>query len=196
MKIIGGEFKGRNIDMPRVTPSIRPTSDKVREALFNIIKDKVSGASVLDLFAGSGALGIEAFSRGAARVTFVDKNKRCTDIIKKNVSNLDGNTDNIKIFHSEAAKAIKKLNDSKMRFDLVFLDPPYYEDSLKKCLIYIDNYDILSRSALIICEHFKKDTVPAESGKITRIREYRYGDTVLSIYRRSGDEVGSISGDV
>lgn len=184
MKILGGELKGRNIEMPKGT-DIRPTPDKVREALFNIIRDKIKGAVVLDLFAGSGSFGIEALSRGAEIATFVDIQKRCIDSIRKNLSRLPLKKQSINIIQYDTLKSIKKLSDRKLRFDIVFLDPPYYGDWVKKCLITLDKYDILNSSSLIICEHFKKDIVPEKVERFKRIRQSRYGDTVLSFYKKN-----------
>lgn len=187
MKIIGGEFKGRRIDIPK-DEDVRPTSDKVREALFNIIKEKIRGSSVLDLFSGSGSLGIEALSWGASRVLFVDSRRSCIEVIKNNLKRLPIKQDNADVIRNDALKAIKKLSDTKIRFDLVFMDPPYYGDWIKKCLISLDKYDILNHSSLIICEHFKKDTVPEEAGHLKKMREKRYGDTVLTIYVSDGGD--------
>ena len=163
---------------------MRPTSDKVREALFNIIKDMIRGASVLDLFAGSGALGLEALSRGAERVTFVDSGNRCIHAIKKNVNTLQVNENHIEIIKDDVFRAIKKLSDSKIRFNIVFLDPPYYANVVKKCLIYLYNHDILYHSSFIICEHYKKDAIPNKIEDLEVSRQYRYGDTVLSVFKR------------
>lgn len=184
MKILGGELKGRRIEMPKGI-DIRPTSDKVREALFNIIKEKIVGASVLDLFAGSGAFGIEALSRGAQETTFVDIERRCIDRIKKNIGRLPIDAQKIRIYRDDALRAIKKLGDSKIRFNIIFLDPPYYKEWIKKCLISLDRYDILNNPSLVICEHFKKDIMPEEVGHLGMVRQSRYGDTVLTFYINS-----------
>jgi len=182
MKILSGEFKGRRIEIPKGA-EIRPTSDKVRESLFNIIKDRVVGASVLDLFAGSGSLGIEALSRGAENVIFIDLQKRCADTIKKNLGELQiAPGRKARVYHNDAFKAIKKLGDLKSRFDLIFLDPPYYGNMTRKCLIYIPNYDILKYSYLIVCEHFKKDLLPDKIECLVKSHQARYGDTVLTFY--------------
>jgi 16S rRNA (guanine(966)-N(2))-methyltransferase RsmD len=194
MKIIGGEFKGRHIDMPKGV-NIRPTSDKVREALFSIIGGRIRGAGFLELFAGSGAIGIEAISRGAGKTVFVDINNRCTGAIKKNIDSLSLDRSRIDIFKNDAIKAIKKLSDSKIRFDIVFLDPPYHSGLLRKCLLYLSNYVILNDSYLVICEHFKKEAMPQDAGSLKRRREAKYGDTVLTFYG-SGDENRGIPGDV
>ena len=196
MKIIGGEFRGRLIDMPAVK-DMRPTSDKVCEAIFNIISQKIAGASFLDLFAGSGAVGLEALSRGAADVTFVDIQKKCTASIEKSIASLSINKDTVNILKYDAIKAMEKLSDLKYRFDLIFLDPPYYGDWVKKCLINIERYDILKHSSLVICEHFKKDIVPESLGGFKLVRQKRYGDTVLSFYQQDrGNEAGSIPRDI
>jgi len=183
MKIIAGEYKGRHIDMPRGA-DIRPTSDKVREALFNIMMDKVAGSCVLDLFAGSGAFGIEALSRGAGHAVFVDLQKKCADCVRANLRGLAISKEKYDIYCNDAFKALKKLSDTKIRFNIVFLDPPYHEGLLKKSLIYLCNHDILYPSSLVICEHFKKDEMPDEIDCLVRCREARYGDTVLSFYTR------------
>ena len=107
MKIISGEFKGRRIELPKGA-DIRPTSDKVREALFNIIKDRVMGVRVLDLFAGTGSLGIEALSRGAAAATFIDIEKRCVDSIRKNLNDLPIGERRVDIYKNDALKSIKE----------------------------------------------------------------------------------------
>ena len=194
MKIIGGEFKGRRIEIPKGV-DIRPTSDKVREALFNIIKDQVGEASVLDLFAGSGSLGIEALSRGAKKAVFIDIQRKCIDSIKRNLKNLPLSA-KVEVYQNDAFKAIKKLSDLKLRFDIILLDPPYYDNILKKSLLYICNYDILNHSNLVVCEHFKKDIMPDRLECLSKRRQVRYGDTLLSFYARGEDEKSSISGDI
>lgn len=181
MKIIGGELKGRRIAMPRGV-DIRPTSDKVRESLFNIIRERVEGAAVLDLFAGSGSLGLEALSRGALNAVFVDIQKKCADAVRRNCRDLAIPGERFKAYHSDAFASLKKLDDSNIRFDLVFLDPPYYINMVKKALISICNHDILNPSSLVISEHFKKDLVPDEEGGLKKVKEAKYGDTVLSFY--------------
>lgn len=196
VKIIGGEFKGRRIEIPKGA-DIRPTSDKVREALFNIVKDRVAGTSVLDLFAGSGSLGIEAFSRGAKSVVFIDLQKRCTDTIKKNLRELRIDPGrNVQVYHNDAFKAIKKLGELKSRFDLIFLDPPYYDNVIRKCLIYICNHDILNHPNLVICEHFKKELMPDTIECLVRSRQARYGDTTLTLYTGKRDNESGIHRDI
>ena len=186
MRIIGGEHKSRSIAMPKGV-QMRPTRDKVREALFNILGD-ISGKKVLELFAGSGAFGIEAISRGAGSVTFIDNNFRCCKTIRSNLESLG---------IPESKYTIIKANAEKFRapapefgkFDIVFLDPPYYRDTAKKCLINIDSHDIVTPVGMVIVEHFKKDALGVELERLVFMDERRYGDTVITILKRTDEEI-------
>jgi 16S rRNA (guanine(966)-N(2))-methyltransferase RsmD len=181
MRIIGGEYKSRPIMMPKGV-DIRPTQDKVREAVFNILGD-ISGKSVLELFAGSGAFGIEAISRGARSAAFVDNNFRCAQTIRANLESLGVDGSRYDIIKSDAIGVMSRLVKSEERFDIVFLDPPYYRDMAKKCLISIDSYDIVSPTGLIIVEHFKKDALDVELERFLFLDERRYGDTLITMYK-------------
>ncbi len=183
MRIIGGEYKSRSIVMPKGV-EMRPTQDKVREALFNILGD-ITGKKVLELFAGSGAFGIEAISRGAVSVTFVDNNFRCVQTIKSNLGSLCVPDSRYNIIRVDALKFPAKLAQSREKYDIIFLDPPYYLDMAKKCLINIDSYDIVAPVGLVIVEHFKKDALGAELERFVFLDERRYGDTVITILRRT-----------
>jgi len=183
MRIIGGVERGRILKMPKLG-KVRPTQDRVREAIFNVIKDKVPESSVLDLFAGSGAFGIEALSRGAKSAVFVDNNVHCIKTIKSNLSILGDKVDSSQLIKLDAVRAISRLESENKKFDLVFLDPPYHEDLGRKCLIKIDACDILSKHSFIIVEHFKKGILPDNLISILIVRQKRYGDTVVSFYRK------------
>lgn len=181
MKIIAGEYKGRIIEMPK---GIRPTSDKVREALFEILKARIEGAWFLDLYCGSGAIGIEALSRGAKKAVFVDNDHQCISILKKNLTKLGlaralydiCNKDCIDIFHRGGHKA--------RPYDIVFLDPPYYKGLAKNTLIELSDCDILTPNALVIAEVFKKDSLPEEVGIFKKVRTSKYGDTILEFFKK------------
>ena len=205
MRIISGKYKGRTIKMPK---GIRPTQDKVRKALFDILGD-IEGLSFLELFAGSGAVGIEALSRGAKEAVFVEKDKRCIEKIKQNLSVLAFSRS--RVLALDAWVAIKQLGKAGGKLDIIFLDPPYYKrkvprhyvsrsslgdsglaetgegDSLaKKTLQTLGAYDILAPNGFIVVQHFKKDKLPGESGQLVLVKEARYGDTLLSFYRSEG----------
>lgn len=186
MRIIGGEFKGRIIKMPG-SVKVRPTQDRVREAIFNIIRELVPGSRVLDLYAGSGAFGMEALSRGAHYAIFVDNNIYCIKIIKSNLSVLGERGKFSQVIKRDALRAISGFKKDN-KFDIIFLDPPYYKDMAKNCLLKIDAYDILSHHGLIIAEHFAKDKMPEAMASLELFREKKYGDTVLSFYRKSKHE--------
>lgn len=165
--------------------NIRPTRDNVREAIFNVIASFIKGKRALDLFAGSGGFGIEALSRGACYVLSVDNSKACTNVIEKNLEKLK--PEDIKkagVFTKDVRLAIKLLYKRKENFDIIFLDPPYYKNWIRKCLKNLSLYDILTDSGLIIAEHFKKDGVPARLEVFGLVRQLTYGDTVISIYKK------------
>jgi len=183
MRIIGGEYRSRLIGMPKGAQT-RPTQDRVREAVFNVLAD-VGGKRVLDLFAGSGAYGLEALSRGACHATFVENNSRCLAAIESNLAALKVPDSKYEVLRSSAYMAISRLEKDGERFDLIFVDPPYHKDMAKKCLIYIDYYDILSRFGLVVVEHFRSDSLEAELNNITPGKERKYGDTVITIFKKS-----------
>jgi 16S rRNA (guanine966-N2)-methyltransferase len=182
MRIVGGEYRSRQIDMPKGA-EIRPTQDRVREAVFNILGD-VNGKSVLDLFAGSGAFGIEALSRGAAHATFVENNSRCIASIETNVDSLDIPDSRYDIIKGSVLSTLFRLQKDGNSYDLIFLDPPYHKNMARNCLIYIDNYDILTKFGLVIAEHFKKDSLESDFGTIDVLTERKYGDTLITIFKK------------
>jgi 16S rRNA (guanine966-N2)-methyltransferase len=192
MRVIAGIYKGRQIAMPK---DIRPTKDNVKQALFNILSVHVNNARVLDLFAGSGALGIEALSRSAKEVIFADNAKACTDTIYNNITELstEGMPVSIRILTKDAYAAIRLLAGEGKKFEIIFADPPYYKDrklqqyrrnQVRKCLKYISIYDILCHSGLVFIEHFKKDIVPECVEQLILARQLSYGDTMISIYKK------------
>ncbi|UCD55278.1 MAG: 16S rRNA (guanine(966)-N(2))-methyltransferase RsmD [Candidatus Omnitrophota bacterium] len=202
MRIIGGKYRGRILKMPKGV-KIRPTQDKVREAVFNIIKAGVPEARVLDLYAGSGAFGIEALSRGAYSSIFVDNNIKCIRAIKSNLlalgdsARLEGDRPKFEggtglssargaslLVRLDGVRSISRFKRENKKFDIIFLDPPYHEGLARNCLIKIDACDILSQRGFAICEHFKKDIMPERIGNLLLFKNKRYGDTVLSFYRR------------
>ena len=190
MRVTGGELVGRRLQMPK-GPSIRPTLEHVRQALFNLVGSRIRGAKVLDLFSGSGALGIEALSRGAAEVTFVDRSFFCIQAIEANLTSLS--LDSLRptpftLLRTDAITAIRRLSREEVPFDLVLLDPPYGKHLARKSLNALGRYAIVSKSGLVVAEHDKRDPLPPSiQGKEVSLflqRTERYGDTVLTIYQR------------
>lgn len=186
MRIIGGEFRSRLIAMPKGV-KIRPTQDKVRQAIFNVLAD-VNGKRVLELFAGSGAFGIEAISRGAAYAVFVDNNFRCAQTIRENLDSLRIEVNYYDIIRTNALSVFPGLAKDEEKFDLVFMDPPYHLGMAKKCLINIDSYDILAPNSRVVVEHSKKDILETGLKSIIPEKQRSYGDTVITIFRKVAHE--------
>ncbi len=181
MRIIGGEFKGRVIDMPK---DIRPTSNKARGAFFEILKNHIAGSRFLDLYSGSGAMGLEALSRGAKSVSFVDNSPDSIKILRSNTAKLSI-LDESRVYINKI-DAFRFLSDSKAKkqvFDIVYLDPPYHKDMARNTLIALSDCDILTRNAIIAAETYKKEELPEEIGTLKKIRTSKYGDTVLEFYK-------------
>jgi 16S rRNA (guanine(966)-N(2))-methyltransferase RsmD len=187
MRVIAGIYKSRLLKFPK-NPSIeiRPTQDKVKQAMFEIIKADLVGADVLELFAGSGALGIEALSRGAGSVTFVDRERECIEVVHQNLDSL-GIGAGAAVIKADIFRAIRDLSEQGARFGIIIADPPYGTDHIRKLLIKLDTYAILKKPFLIVIEHSRKDSVPQEEGSIILLKQYNYGDTVLSVYRKNKD---------
>ena len=178
MRIITGKYKGKAIRLPK---EIRPTQGLVRKALFDILGD-IKGLSFLELFAGSGAVGFEAVSRGVADLTLVEYNRNCLMAIRKNIESLKPKA--CDLYPKEAGDAIEAFHKDKRKFDIVFLDPPYHKEMSKKILQMLGAYDILAPNGFVVVQHFKKEQLSKESGELTLIKESRYGDTLLSFYKK------------
>ncbi len=162
---------------------IRPTQNVVRKALFDILRD-IEGLSFLELFAGSGSVGLEAVSNGASEAVLVEANRQCQQVIKRNIESLK--LDNCVLFPYEAEHAVESLHKKGKKFDIIFFDPPYYDDMAKKTLQAVVDYDILAPNGFIIVQHFKKENLPESAGDLVFIKQYVYGSTTLSFYRKKG----------
>ncbi len=187
MRITTGRFAGRRIRLPK-GPEIRPTLDYVKQALFNLIGEKVREASVLDLFCGTGALGLEALSRGAAHVTFVDRSSFCVHAVEASLEELRcaaADPASCAIVRREAFTALRHLDREGASFDLILLDPPYGRELARKSLNAISQYAIVADAGWVAVEHEKRDLLPPECDGQTRLvrqRSERYGDTLLTFY--------------
>ena len=176
LKIIAGKKGGIPLQAPDGMDT-RPTQAKVRESLFNMIQNRVEGTSVLDLFAGSGALGFEALSRGAAEAVLNDQDRRAVECIRKNKEKLRFGNE-CEIFQGDWKAALSRLGGR--RFDLVFLDPPYRMEILADCCGYMAEHGMLNPGALIIMEH-ASGRYTSPSGSFSEYKERAYGDTEIHI---------------
>ena len=177
MRIIAGDLKGRRLTSPD-WPGLRPTSDKLRETLFNVLGPSVTGARVLDAYAGTGAVGIEALSRGAAHVTFVDSDRRAATLIEANLLHC-GLKEGYAIIRVDFTRAGPRIGD--LLFDLIFLDPPYGAAEMAAGLAAAERF--ASTGTRVVVEHAKRDVPPAEAGRFVLTRDLASGDSGLAFYR-------------
>ncbi len=189
MRVSSGTFKGRAIGKKKLfgkqkeEAELRPTPAKVREALFDILRGELEGSSFLDLYAGSGTIGIEAASRGAGRVVFVEMLRSRARAIQEDLEKI-GFSDRGEIYCEQAETFLKRISESGEQYDIIFADPPYDSGEIEKILPLIEEYGILDAQGVIVCEHSKKKKVPEKMGTLARRRQYRYGDTMLALYRK------------
>ena len=176
MRVITGTARGRRLKEPE-NAGIRPTTDQVKEAMFNICQYEVEGRRVLDLFGGTGQLGIEAASRGAAEVTIVDSGKAAIDLIRENI---DRTGLEIRVVRGDALGFLQRDGE----YDLIFLDPPYGSGLAEKALQMIKSFDKLSIGGIIICETDALSVLPEVEPPYLRLREYRYGKVKLTTYTK------------
>ena len=177
MRVIAGKYKGRKLAAPKGN-DIRPTTDKTKEAMFSIIAFELPEAKVLDLFSGTGSLGIEALSRGAASCTFCEKSRQAVDQIRENLAHC-GIGEEARIYPGDVIRLLETMEDS---FDIVLMDPPYGQGLCQEALRLIDERGLMEDGGRVICEHRREDVLPEEMGDLVRTKERRYGISMLSIY--------------
>ena len=185
MRIIGGKYKGLKL-LPPDGSKIRPTSDRLKESLFSIItsnkyKINIDNSNVLDICSGTGSLGIEAFSRGANSVFFIDKDYRSIDLINKNIAKLKIENqfkDNIRIIRDEATNALKDINGV---FEIVLIDPPYNTKIIEKCLFKLKEFDLINEDSFIFAESNKAENFKYNGYEILDVKVY--GSSKLTILR-------------
>jgi 16S rRNA (guanine(966)-N(2))-methyltransferase RsmD len=181
MRIIAGEKRGRKL-VPWEETGIRPMRDFVRTALFNILADLVPGARFLDLFSGTGSVGLEALSRGAAQAVFVDSSPEACAIARRNLDAL-GLLDRGEVIETDFAEGVDRLERRGRNFDLAFIGPPYGDGLAEKALQLLGNGGLLASGAVVVTEVFKKESLPDACGRL-RIADRRlYGDNALHFYR-------------
>jgi 16S rRNA (guanine(966)-N(2))-methyltransferase RsmD len=184
VRIISGKFKSRRLK-GTPPPGIRPTSDKLKETLFNILGPAVNGATFLDGCAGMGGIGIEAISRGATLVYFVDPARKACQIIRENLQSLDVN-EGFRILQMDLSKALTLIDTP---LDIAFVDPPYEsEDLYESCLERFGSAPLLASEGILIIEHSKRKTLPDVSGRLRKIRSLVQGDAALAFYKGVTDQ--------
>ncbi len=181
MRIIAGSAKGRPLKGPK-GPGLRPTSDRVRESLFNILGQWLEGLVVLDLFAGTGALAFESLSRGASRAVLVDKGKEALRLCRENAAAL-GMLERSEILSSAVDSRLAPTLTSRGPFDLVFADPPYADFAPAQILELLAAVPLVRPEGRVVVEHDRRAEAPAALGPFERVDERRFGDTVVSFYR-------------
>ncbi len=193
VRVISGTAKGRPL---KAVPgnNTRPTTDKVKEAIFSMIGPYFDGGTALDLFAGTGGLGIEAWSRGMERVIFVDREKISIDVIRHNVA-AAGAEQAVEIYRNDAERALKALARRKIQFDLVFLDPPYRMSTMDELMSEMAKLELLAQDAVILVEHDAEISYPQELASFRQVREAKYGDTAVTIYEYLSSNDSADRGD-
>lgn len=179
MRVITGTARGRKLrDLPGL--DTRPTTDKVKESIFNIVQFDVEGRKVLDLFAGTGQLGIEALSRGAEKCVFVDQSRAAAKVVAENLETT-GFSNAARLVQADA---LSFLSSCRERFGLAFLDPPYDTELLEKALFRMAEIDIMTENGIIVCESRAEKVLPDLPAPYEKGREYRYGKIKLTLYVR------------
>ena len=189
MRIVGGRFRGRPLKGPS-SDAIRPTSDRLRETLFNVIAPRVGGARFLDLCAGTGAVGIEALSRGASFVTFVDRVHKICGLVEENLDLLGVPEEMTEVVKSDAAEYLKRTREGGHEWragtepwDVIYFDPPYSSDYLSVIKeLGAHAAALLREGGVLVVEHHHKNPLPDESGRLRRWRVLKQGDSALSFY--------------
>ncbi|WP_027107587.1 16S rRNA (guanine(966)-N(2))-methyltransferase RsmD [Lacticigenium naphthae] len=180
MRIIAGEFKGRKL---KSVPgqNTRPTTDKIKESIFNIIGPYFEGGDCLDLYSGSGALGIEAVSRGAEKAYLIDRSRQAIQTIQTNVA-LTKNEDKFEIIKTTSALALEKLSQSKIKFKIIFLDPPYAKQRILQDIQDLQKLDLLEKNAIIVCEVDKHTSLDKNINQVSLLKKVNYGNTTCYFY--------------
>lgn len=182
LRVISGTAKGLKLETLEGMET-RPTTDRVKENLFNIIAPFVAGTKVLDLFAGTGSLGIEALSRGAETAVFSDQNDKSVEIIKKNLEHTKF-MDKSGVFLGDAHLILKKLSQQSKKFDIIFLDPPYKKEIVPQILNSLVSNDVLEKLFIIVAETDIEDQLPEQTEELTVSKIQTYGKTKLTFYKR------------
>ena len=200
MRVIAGTFRGRRLIAPKGNRLVRPTADRVKESVFSILRERIIDANFLDLCAGTGNMGIEALSRGAKHVTFLERDPRCIQMIERNlrICGLTTQpratrkpTDTIFLLRRDAVKGITYLQKQAAVFEVIYFDPPYAtglqggSELYTACLAGLAGNALLHTRGTLLVEHAKQFMIPDSVGSLIRSRQANYGDTVVSFYQRN-----------
>jgi 16S rRNA (guanine966-N2)-methyltransferase len=193
MRVIAGTYRSRILKSLKGL-ALRPTSDRLRETLFNVLGPGVSGSRFIDLFAGTGAIGIEAVSRGAAEIVFIENHPPAVNLIRRNLTSLEIRS-GFTVLSADALRGLELLQSRQKRekpaYDYVFLDPPYAAaEEYARVLEFLGSADLLASGGIVVAEHHRKFDLPEKAGALRRVRVLRQGDAVLSFYRREGKAGG------
>ena len=180
MRIITGKYKGRKL-FTLAGHNTRPMTDRMKESVFNVIVQYFDGVDVLDLFGGSGALSLEAISRGITHATIVEKAADATAIIMKNVHTLQANEETT-VLRMDYQRALERLANQK-KYDLIFIDPPFRMNIVDEILVTLQEKEVLKQDAYIICQYVKTNHIPKETVHLKIIKHYRTGNSELCIYQ-------------
>ena len=198
MRVIAGTFRGRRLAVPKGNRLVRPTTDRVKESVFSILREQVVDADFLDLCAGTGSMGIEALSRGAKHVTFLDRDRRCIAIIERNLGVCGlttGSGARYNLLCRDILKGIAYLHKRAAVYEIIYFDPPYgvgLRDNSQNCIeLYTMSLALLAETMLLevsgtlLVEHARQVVLPDTVGSLIRNRQTRYGDTLVSFYQMS-----------
>ncbi|MEG0855046.1 MAG: 16S rRNA (guanine(966)-N(2))-methyltransferase RsmD [Terrisporobacter sp.] len=181
MRVISGKVRGLKLNAPK-NDDVRPTTDRVKESLFNMINSYMIESDILDLFAGTGSLGIECLSRGASRCIFVDSSKESIGIVKSNIKKARMENESV-VLNTDFKSAIKSLASRNAEFDVIFMDPPYYKNMFSDALSAVDNNNLLKEDGIILVEHDTKDKFPNSIGRLYKSKDKKYGGTTITFYK-------------
>ena len=198
MRVIAGTYRSRILKSLKGL-ALRSTSDRLRETLFNVLGSSVTGSRFLDLFAGTGAIGIEALSRGAAEVVFVENHPPAMALVRRNLASL-GIRSGATVLALDAHRALEKLASRQkrnaVRFDFIFLDPPYAAaKDYSRVLEFLGSADLLASGGIVVAEHRRSFALPEVAGELLRYRVLKQGDAALSFYRRAAAVAGENSSE-
>jgi 16S rRNA (guanine966-N2)-methyltransferase len=189
MKISGGTSKGRStvkeslVKKLSSAKKLRPTSSKVREAIFDILRSRIEGASFIDLYAGTGTVGFEALSRGAIKAVFVEQDDIMVNEIVRNAVAL-GFMGRVNVVRADACTFLSNTAEGE-KFDIFFVDPPYWSEEIVRVLPLISGEELLTKDGIVVVEHFFKKRLPESVDNLRMQNNYRYGDTMLSFYGKA-----------